>query len=225
MSSPIRRGFRRGRERVWVRAILVLLCVPCSVLFAQTVDTTALLHNNFELRRLEAEARLAETEVDQTSFWYRLLPRVSVTAHVGQRSILFVDPTHPWSIPSDAMSAAFTFDIDKIVNSIPHKQALTRAKMTKIQLEKRKSEIIQELSVTKAQLVIIDSLIVVLGMKRDYKQKLVELNELRYESNKSGFEDLAKARLDLADTEIEVLTQVQRREDLRAKLSALGVQP
>ena len=203
-------------------AALVALWSP---LCAQSIDTTALLQNNFELKRLEAEARLAESEADQTSFWYRLLPRVSVTAHVGQRSILFVDPTNPWSIPSDAMSAAFTFDIDKILNSIPHEQALIRADMARVQLEKRRSEIIQEISVTRAQLVIIDSLIVVLGMKRDYRQKLVELNEVKYESNKSGFENLARARLDLADIEVEMLTQAQRREDLRAKLSALGAQP
>jgi len=204
---------------------IALLFALCTVAYAQSIDTIALLQNNFELKRLEAEARLAESEADQTSFWYRLLPRVSVTAHVGQRSILFVDPTNPWSIPSDAMSAAFTFDIDKILNSIPHEQALIRADMARTQLEKRKSEIIQEISLTKAQLVIIDSLVVVLGMKRDYRQKLVELNEVKYESNKSGFEDLARARLDLADIEVEMLTQAQRREDLRAKLSALGAQP
>ena len=123
------------------------------------------------------------------------------------------------------MSAAFTFDIDKILNSIPHEQALIRADMAKIQLQKRKDEIIQEISAGRMQLAITDSLIVVLSMKRDYRQKLVELNELKYESNKSGFEDLGRARLDLSDTEIEILTQTQRREDLRAKLSSLGVTP
>ena len=203
-------------------ALLVALWSP---LHAQSIDTTVLLQKNFELLRLNAEAQLAETEAEQNSFWYRLLPRVSVTAHVGQRSILFIDPTHPWSIPSDAMSAAFTFDIDKILNSIPHEQALIRADMAKIQLQKRKDEIIQEISADRMQLAIIDSLIAVLGTKRDYRQKLVELNKLKYESNKSGFEDLARARLDLSDTEIEILTQTQKREDLRAKLSSLGVSP
>ena len=195
------------------------------MLFSQTVDTTALLRNNLELKRLEAEVRLLQMDVTQTSLLYRLLPRVFFTARVGQSLVLFIDPTHPWSIPSDALSAAFTFDIDKILNPIPHEQATIRATMARIQLQSKKSEIIQQISAIKVQLVLIDSLIVVLRAKRDYKQKLVELNELKYESNKSGFEDLARARLDLADTELEILTQTERREDLRAKLSALGVLP
>jgi outer membrane protein TolC len=183
------------------------------------------MQNNLELKRLEAEARLAQTDADQTSFWYRLLPRVSVTAHVGQHSILFVDPTHPWSIPSDAVSAAFTLDIDKILNPTPHQQAVIKATIARIQIDSRKSEILQQAFAIKMQLTVTDSLIAVLGLKRDYKQKLVELNELRYESNKSGFEDLARARLDLTDAELEILTQTLKREDLRAKLTALEDQP
>lgn len=203
---------------------MTLLYVHCPMLFAQ-IDTTLLLQHNFELKRLEAEACLAEIEAEQTSFWYRLLPRVSVTGHVGQHSIIFIDPTNPWSIPSDAVSAAFTFDIDRIFNSLPHDQAMIKATIARDQLESRKSEILQQVSAMRMQLVIVDSLIAVLKTKRDFKQKLVELNELRYESNKSGFEDLARAQLDLADTRLEILVQTQKREDLRAKLSALGVQP
>lgn len=211
----------------WKRVPLLtmtLLHALCPMLHAQ-VDTTALLQHNFELKRLEAEARLAEIDADQTSFWYRLLPRLSVTGHIGQHSIIFIDPTNPWSIPTDAVGAAFTFDIDRIFNSLQHDQAKIKATIARNQLESRKSEILQQVSAIKMQFVIIDSLIVVLSMKREYRQKLVELNELKYESNKSGFEDLARAQLDLADTRLEILAQTQKREDLRAKLSALGVQP
>lgn len=195
------------------------------MLFAQPIDTTALLRNNFDLRRLEAEAELAQTEVTQTSFLYRLIPRVSVTAHVGQHSVLFIDPSHPWSIPSDALSAALTLDIDKILNPIPHQQALLKSSMARVQLDKTKSEILREASATKMQIVLVDSLIVVLRSELAFKEKLVELNELKYESNKSGFEDLARAKLDLSDAQLELLAQIQKQEDLREKLAALGVQP
>ena len=203
----------------------ILLFALSPMLHAQAVDTTALLQNNLDIKRLEAEASLAQTEDDQSSFLYRLLPHVSVTAHVGQHSILFVDPTSPWSIPSDAYSAALTFDIDKILNPIPHRQAVLRATMARIQLEKTKFEILEQAFTTRTQIALTDSLIAVLRSKLEFKKKLVELNELKYESNKSGFEDLARAKLDLSDTELEILTQAQKREDLRAKLSALGVQP
>lgn len=206
-------------------ALCTLLLAPCSTLPAQSVDTTALLRNNFDLRRLEAEAQLAETEVTQTSFLYRLIPRVSVTAHVGQHSILFVDPTHPWSIPSDALSAALTFDFDKILNPIPHQQAMLRAVMSRVQIDRTRSDILHQALATKMQIVLVDSLIAVLRSKLAFKEKLVELNELKYESNKSGFEDLARAKLDLSDTQLELLAQIQKREDLREKLAALGVQP
>ena len=204
---------------------IALLFALCPMLHAQAVDTTALLQNNLDIKRLEAEASLAQTEADQSSFLYRLLPHVSVTAHVGQHSILFVDPTSPWSIPSDAYSAALTFDIDKILNPIPHRQAVLRATMARIQLEKTKSEILEQAFTIRTQIALTDSLIAVFRSKLEFKKKLVELNELKYESNKSGFEDLARAKLDLSDTELEILTQAQKREDLRAKLSALGVQP
>lgn len=192
---------------------------------AQTIDTTALLQHNLELKRLDAEAQLAETEVTQTSFLYRLIPSVSVTAHVGQHSILFVDPAHPWSIPSDALSAALTFDFDKILNPIPHQQAMLRAVMSRVQIDRTRSDILHQALATKKQIVLVDSLIAVLRSKLAFKEKLVELNELKYESNKSGFEDLARAKLDLSETQLEILTQMQKVEDLRARLSALGVQP
>ena len=72
--------------------------------FSQSQLTSAAIDsavaNSLEIKLLELDADLADIEVTQTNFLHTLIPRVSVSARVGQSSVLFLDPTHPWSFPS-----------------------------------------------------------------------------------------------------------------------------
>lgn len=179
------------------------------------------LTNSLELRLLKLNADLADIEVKQTGFLHTLIPRVSVSARFGQRSILFLDPTHPWSFPSDAFSAVISLDLDRIINPIPHQQALIKADQSRILVQKRKSELRQELITLRTQIEIMDSLIASLEMKREYKKKLVKSAEVKYQSAKISFEELVRAKLDLADTEYEISTQKTRLSDLDLRLSTL----
>ena len=193
--------------------------------FAQSQLTSAAIDSavtgSLEIKLLELDADLADIEVTQTNFLHTLIPRVSVSARIGQRSVLFLDPTHPWSFPSDAFSAVISLDLDRILNSVPHQQAAVRAEQSKVILRKRSVELRQEMLSLITQVAIIDSMISSLQLKCQYRTKLLEAAELKYNAAKISFEELVRAKLDLADTYLEISTQKMKRADLQSRLSAL----
>ena len=201
-----------------------ILFIPM-LAFAQSQLTSAAIDSavasSLEIKLLELNADLADIEVAQTNFLHTLIPRVSVSARVGQSSVLFLDPTHPWSFPSDAVSAVFSLDLDRIVNTVPHQQAVVRAEQSKIILRKRSAELRQEVLSLVTQAAIVDSMISSLQLKREYHTKLLEAAELKYNAAKISFEMLVRAKLDLADTYLEISTQKMKRSDLQARLSTL----
>ncbi len=223
MSSPDRRGFRRGWERVGVRAVLLVLSPLLA--FAQSQLTSAAIDsavaNSLEIKLLELDADLADIEVTQTNFLHTLIPRVSVSARVGQSSVLFLDPTHPWSFPSDAFSAVLSLDLDRILNSVPHQQAIVKSEQSKVILRKRSVELREEILSLMTRAAIIDSMISSLQQKREYRTKLLEAAELKYNAAKISFEEFVHAKLDLADTYLEISTQKMKQSDLQSRLSAL----
>lgn len=193
--------------------------------FAQSQLTSAVIDSavasSLEIKRLELNADLADIEVTQTNFLHTLIPRVSVSARIGQSSVLFPDPTHPWSFPSDAVSAVVSLDIDRILNSVPHQQAVVKAQQSRVMLRKRRIELRQEIFTLATQAAIIDSLISSLELKRQYRVKLVEAAELKYNAARISFEELVRTKVDLSDTEFEIATQKMRLADLQNRLSAL----
>ncbi len=193
--------------------------------FAQSQLASAVIDSavasSLEIKLLELNADLADIEVTQTNFLHTLIPRVSVSARVGQSSVLFLDPTHPWSFPSDAVSAVVSLDIDRILNSVPHQQALVKAQQSKVILQKRSAELRQEVLSLVTQAAIVDSMISSLQLKREYRTKLLEADELKYNAAKISFEMLVRAKLDLTDTYLEISTQKMKRADLQSRLSTL----
>ena len=196
-----------------------MLAFAQSQLTSAAIDTA--VAGSLEIKLLELDADLADIEVTQTNVLHTLIPRVSVSARVGQSSVLFLDPTHPWSFPSDAVSAVVSLDIDKILNSVPHQQAIVKAQQSRVMLRKRRIELRQEIFTLATQAAIIDSLISSLELKRQYRVKLVEAAELKYNAARISFEELVRAKVDLSDTEFEIATQKMRLADLQSRLSAL----
>ena len=207
--------------KFFIGSVLVL---PVLV-FAQSQMTSSAIDSavecSLEIKLLELNADLADIEVTQTNFLHTLIPRVSVSARVGQSSVLFLDPTHPWSFPSDAFSAVVSLDLDRILNTVPHQQAIVRAEQSRVILRKRSAELRQEILSLMTQAAIIDSMISSLQLKREYRTKLLEAAELKYNAAKISFEEFVRAKLDLADTYLEISTQVLKRSSLQSRLSAL----
>ena len=198
---------------------LPMLAFAQSQLVSAAIDSA--VSNSLEIKLLELNADLADIEVSQTNLLHTLIPRVSVSARVGQKSVLFLDPTHPWSFPADAFSAVISLDLDRILNPVPHQQAIARAEQAKVILRKRNVELRQEVLSLMTQAAIIDSMISSLQLKREYRTRLLEAAELKYNAAKISFEELVRAKLDLADTYLEISTQKMKISDLQSRLSAL----
>ncbi len=196
-----------------------MLALGQSRLTSATIDS-AVAHS-LEIKLLELDADLADIEVSQTNFLHTLIPRISVSARVGQSSVLFLDPAHPWSFPSDAFSAVISLDLDRFLNTVPHQHAVIRARQSKVTLRKRSAELGQEILSLATQAAILDSMISSLRLKREYRARLLEAAELKYNAARISFEELVRAKLDLADSDLEISTQIMRRSDLQSRLSAL----
>ncbi|MCL5268288.1 MAG: TolC family protein [Bacteroidetes bacterium] len=198
---------------------LPMLALAQSQLTSAAIDSA--VTSSLEIKLLELNADLADIEVAQTNFLHTLIPRVSVSARVGQSSVLFLDPTHPWSFPSDAFSAVISLDLDRILNSVPHQQAAVRAEQSKVILRKRSVELRQEILSLMTQIAILDSMISSLQLKWQYRTKLLEAAELKYNAAKISFEELVQAKMDVADTYLQISTQKMKRSDLHSRLSTL----
>ena len=212
-------AFAKAGVRALLLVLSPVLAFAQSQLISSAIDSA--VECSLEIKLLELNADLADIEVTQTNFLHTLIPRVSVSARVGQSSVLFLDPTHPWSFPSDAFSAVVSLDLDRIVNTIPHQQAMIRAEQSRVILRKRSAELRQEILSLMTQAAIIDSMISSLQLKREYRTKLLEAAELKYNAAKISFEEFVRVKLDLADTYIEISTQKLKQSDLQSRLSAL----
>ena len=212
-------AFAKAGVRAGLIVLSPMLAFSQSQLTSAAIDSA--IANSVEISLLELNAELAEIEVTGTDFLHTLIPRISVSARVGQSSVLFLDPTHPWSFPSDAVSAVFSLDIDRIFNSVPHRQAIIRAQQSKLLLRKRSVELRQEILSLITQVVIIDSMISSLQLKAECGEKLVQAAELKYNAAKITFEQLVRAKIELADTYFQISTQKMKRSDLQSRLSAL----
>ncbi|MGC8654485.1 MAG: TolC family protein [Candidatus Kryptoniota bacterium] len=173
---------------------------------------------SYEIKLLQLQADMAKEEAARTDLLHSLIPHIAISVRIGQRSLLFIDPTSPITYPTDALGAVLSFDIDKIINRIAHKEALIKVKEAKIEIEKRKSELLYEVSLVKSEITLIDSMISQLQRKRIYKQKLVEQYELRFNEAKAEYDQLIRAKLDLAETELEISKLTSRQTELKLRL-------
>ena len=215
------RSFEQNQRNLLNLLILLFLILSPLSAFSQLKNMPAdsdSLDFSYELKLLQLQSEMAEQEAKKTDLFHSLIPHVSISIRIGQRSLLFVDPSSPITFPTDALGAVLSFDIDKITNRIPHKEALIKVEEAKLEIEKKRSELIYEISLVKSQISLIDSILFQLEKKRIYKQKLVDQYQLRFDEAKGEYEQLIRAKLDLSETELEISKLQSQQTELKLKL-------
>ena len=91
--------------------------------------------DSLHLVLLDHTIALAQIEERQTSFWYRMIPDIRVSASLGVQQLAFIDPTTftPYVLPRDAYRLTVSLSISGILNFREHSRAVIQLEQLQVQ--------------------------------------------------------------------------------------------
>jgi len=176
--------------------------------------------DSLRLRSLDIELEQARLEAVQTDFIHRLIPQVHLSASVGFKDMLFIDPSYSVLsvLPNDAYRLNLSLSLSDLFDFSKHRTAELKcerlqADIARIrqQLQESQSGLLRELSELEA-LATLDS--TVLALKED----VLNFNGLRFQQGKIEYDVLIRSKLDVLSAKRGVSQLNQRINDLRLKL-------
>ena len=193
--------------------------LPSASLSNDSEPNTSLV-DSLRLRSLDIELEQARLEAVQTDFIHRLIPQVHLSASVGFKDMLFIDPSYSVLsvLPNDAYRLNLSLSLSDLFDFSKHRTAELKcerlqADIARIrqQLQESQSGLLRELSELEA-LATLDS--TVLALKED----VLNFNGLRFQQGKIEYDVLIRSKLDVLSAKRGVSQLNQRINDLRLKL-------
>ena len=157
------------------------------------------LQDSLEVNLLDIEIRKARQAIHQTNIWHRLLPRVSVTASVSAREILWVDPTtsEPAMLPRDAYRLTFTLSLSDLLDDSKHAMAeleLERLEAARARLLDRQEKALRLLA---RRVRASEEEAGMAAEELRLTERIVNYRQLLFDQGKLQFDVLMRSRLDL----------------------------
>jgi hypothetical protein len=167
------------------------------------------------LRQLaHIEIRRAETEAESSDFWHRLIPRVELSATIGERDLLFPDPSGGYILPRDSYRISLSFAPMDLFDGSKHALALLRLEEARtryalllrnqaqvhLALERKRIGIAQDLALAREQ--------------ADLTKLLLEYYELLFKQGKAEFHTVTRSRLEAVRMRGNLLDLERRSREL-----------
>jgi len=193
--------------------------LPSASLSNDSEPNTSLV-DSLRLRSLDIELEQARLEAVQTDFIHRLIPQVHLSASIGFKDMLFIDPSYSVLsvLPKDAYRLNLSLSLRDLFDFSKHRTAELKcerlqADITRIRQQQQDSQsaLLRELSELEA-LATLDS--TVLALKED----VLNFNGLRFQQGKIEYDVLIRSKLDVLSAKRGVSQLNQRINDLRLKL-------
>ncbi|MEO8167329.1 MAG: TolC family protein [bacterium] len=188
-----------------------------SSIWPLTVDRSRLtiLQDSLKLRLLDIEIARAELGVSETNIWHRLIPDVHLSASIGVRQLVFIDPTSfvPYTLPKDSYRLTASLSLSGIFSSTQHEQALLsldQAQTEKAMLEQKQhsdhERQIRERNASQQELDL---------MQEEMKllKEILEYTELLFNQGKADFDNLVKAKLQVLHLQQSINTLLNKRHE------------
>ena len=178
------------------------------------------LADSLRLHSLKIELEQAQLEATQSDFVHRLIPKVHISASVGFRDMLFIDPSYTVLsvLPKDAYWLNLSLSLSDLFDFSKHRTAELKcerlqADIARIrqQLQESQSGMLRELSELQA-LATLDS--TALALKED----VLNFNGLRFQQGKIEYDVLIRSKLDVLSMKRGIRQLSQRINYLRIKL-------
>jgi outer membrane protein TolC len=156
------------------------------------------------VRELEAEIAIAQLRVEATRFWRRILPSVHFTASLGMRDAIIYDPMTVL-LPRDSYRLTLSIPLHEMLRSEEHDEATIRLRRLREEREEacRACARIQD-EHDRGETLRRDELRLMRGELR-VLEEILQYHELLYREGKTTFDLLARSRLQVLQTERQIL--------------------
>lgn len=160
---------------------------------------------SLRVRALTHEIEAAEVRVEATSLWKRALPSIHLSASFGMKDALVYDPATSMLYPRDSYRLTINFPLHELFRSDQHQEAairLRRLRDEKAMAEKELAAARQEKLERAARA---QREIMVLTAELHLLREIVRFHEALFQQGKVPFDVLARAKLQVLQTERQIL--------------------
>lgn len=177
--------------------------------------------DSLELHLLDIEIEKAQERLKETKFWKRLIPQVHISASLGLRDVVFIDPTTftPYIIPRDAYRLTISLSLTGIFDF--SKQSLAQLELERLSTERslRLLKLAESRKILEQQLSALQQNLVIAQEAIRIIEDLVRFNQLRFEQGKIEFDTLMRTKLELLNAQKAILRIQHQQSELQSKIS------
>lgn len=202
-----------------ITIILTVSIIAFNICMSQDYQTMTSI-DSLDLKLLELEIAKAELQVTQTNFWHRIIPQLHISASLGMRDIIFVDPTNfvPYILPKDAYRLSISLSINEIFNFGKH----TNAELELELLNTHNNRLKERQRINQATLVLqsveLDSLYSIARDELKLKEDILNFKTLCFEQGKIGFDEYLKSQLDVLNVRKSLIGVNKQKSEMSWKL-------
>jgi outer membrane protein TolC len=152
-----------------------------------------------DLRLLELDIRKAQVEANQSDFWHRLIPRVSLSASLGVRDIFFIDPATslPYVLPRDAYRVTLSLSLSEILDDSKHVLAELQMKQLQTRFARLKDRQHTARELLREKLLALDEETRITREQIRMSEDILRFRQLLFEQGKLHYDVLIRSKLDL----------------------------
>jgi hypothetical protein len=157
-------------------------------------DTVA---DSLQLLLLDHAIALAEIEERRTSFWYRLIPDVRVSANLGVQQLVFIDPSTytPYVLPKDAYRLTLSLSLSEVFNFDKHTTARIQHDRVQVQRQLAHHQFMRNNERRHFERIQRQLDLETLKERETLINDLVRYTEILFNQGESTFDDLVRVRL------------------------------
>ena len=191
---------------IQVHAIALLL------LASQAVRAQPPLQDSLELKLLECDIEQARQKATQSDFWHRLIPRISLTASLGLRDVLFLDGGSglPYVLPRDAYRLTVTLSLSDILDGSQHAVDLIQIRRLRVQYARLIDRQLRDSQILRKKLLTLYEERLHLRTRVAVTEEVLRFRQRLFAQGKLHYDELIRSKLDLLEA--------------RESLNRLGVQ-
>lgn len=213
----------KKRNLSQARLVLLLLVSGLTVLRAQPT-----LQDSLELRLLDLDIEKARLNAAHSGFWHRVIPRISLSASLGVKDMLFIDPNTslPYVIPRDAYRLTLTLPLSEILDNSQH----TLAELQITELQTRYARLLDHQQSTRQLLrqkaLSLDTESQLLREQVRLSEDILRFRQLLFEQGNLHYDLLVRSQMELLDARKALnrldIQQAELRQQVRPPDSAVG---
>jgi outer membrane protein TolC len=192
--------------------VIQVHAIALMLLAAQGVRAQPPLQDSLELKLLECDIEQARQKATQSDFWHRLIPRISLTASLGLRDVLFLDGGSglPYVLPRDAYRLTVTLSLSDILDGSQHAVDLIQIRRLRVQYARLIDRQLRDSQILRKKLLTLDEESLHLRTRVGLTEDVLRFRQLLFDQGKIHYDELIRSKLDLLEA--------------RESLNRLGVQ-